>query len=239
MLFNNWINSYLVYVNDILDENGEISHNCILNRLNNKSNWITEFTIMKKAILKELVDIIKTENSTQKSVVNILRNYVLIKGNPYKFSILRNSTFIENKKDFCLQDDTRSRLHGQCMIMPVHNFDWVEFEERAHPLLWAHGHSSTSIISGKIVIYCLKKFLIPTLWPPSSFNICSLKYSIFVIFRVLINNDFITVYFYVMSITLLCRFVLCGAILISPPLQIVRSFSQILSCLFIICNNCF
>jgi hypothetical protein len=46
---------------------------------------------MKKAIPKELVDIIKTENSTQKSVVNILRNYVLIKGNPFKFSILRNS----------------------------------------------------------------------------------------------------------------------------------------------------
>jgi hypothetical protein len=66
-LFNNWINSDLIYVNDILDENGEISHNFILNRLNNKSNWITEFTIMKKAIPKEWVDIIKTENS-KKSV---------------------------------------------------------------------------------------------------------------------------------------------------------------------------
>jgi hypothetical protein len=43
-LFNNWINSDLIYVNDILDENGEISHNFILNHLNNKSNWITEFT---------------------------------------------------------------------------------------------------------------------------------------------------------------------------------------------------
>jgi hypothetical protein len=53
----------LIYVNDILDENGEISHNFILNCLNNKSNWITEFTIMKKAIPKEWVDIIKTENS--------------------------------------------------------------------------------------------------------------------------------------------------------------------------------
>jgi hypothetical protein len=75
-LFNNWINSDLIYVNDILDENGEISHNFILNRLNNKSNWITEFTIMKKAIPKEWVDIIKTENS-KKSVVNICKNYVL------------------------------------------------------------------------------------------------------------------------------------------------------------------
>ena len=41
LLFNNWINSDLIYVNDILDENGEIPHNCILNCLNNKSNWIT------------------------------------------------------------------------------------------------------------------------------------------------------------------------------------------------------
>jgi hypothetical protein len=40
-----------------------MSHNFILNRLNNKSNWIREFTIMKKAIPNEWVDIIKTENS--------------------------------------------------------------------------------------------------------------------------------------------------------------------------------
>jgi hypothetical protein len=40
---------------------------------------MTEFTIMKKAIPKEWVDIIKTENS-KKNVVNILKNYVLIKG---------------------------------------------------------------------------------------------------------------------------------------------------------------
>jgi hypothetical protein len=40
----------LIYVNDILDENGEI----------------TEFTIMKKAIPKEWIDIIKTENSKKK-----------------------------------------------------------------------------------------------------------------------------------------------------------------------------
>ena len=94
LLFNNWINSDLIYVNDILDENGEISHNFILNHLNNKSNWITEFTIMKKAIPKEWVDIIKTENS-KKSVVNICKNYVLIKGNPYRFSILKNNFFYE------------------------------------------------------------------------------------------------------------------------------------------------
>jgi hypothetical protein len=69
LLFNNWINSDLVYVNDILDENGELSHNFILNRLKNKSNWITEFTIMKKAIPKEWG--IKLRPKITKSVVNI------------------------------------------------------------------------------------------------------------------------------------------------------------------------
>jgi hypothetical protein len=49
---------------------------------------------MKKAIPKEWVDIIKTENS-KKSVVNICKNYVLIKGNPYRFSILKNNFFYE------------------------------------------------------------------------------------------------------------------------------------------------
>ena len=56
----------MIYVNDILDENGEISHNFILNRLDNKSNWITDFNIMKKAIPKEWIDIIKTQNSKKK-----------------------------------------------------------------------------------------------------------------------------------------------------------------------------
>ena len=49
---------------------------------------------MKKAIPKEWVDIIKTENSP-KSVVNICKNYVLIKRNPYWFSILKNTNLYE------------------------------------------------------------------------------------------------------------------------------------------------
>jgi hypothetical protein len=47
---------------------------------------------MKKAIPKEWMDIIKTENSKKKVI--IFRNYVLIKGKPSKFSILRNIFFM-------------------------------------------------------------------------------------------------------------------------------------------------
>ena len=45
---------------------------------------------MKKAITTEWVDINKTEI---KSVVNIVRNYILIKGKHFKCSILR-TTFL-------------------------------------------------------------------------------------------------------------------------------------------------
>jgi len=37
-MFDNWINSYLIYINDILDENGEISYKFILDKLEYKTN---------------------------------------------------------------------------------------------------------------------------------------------------------------------------------------------------------
>jgi hypothetical protein len=40
---DNWINSDLIYINDILNENGEISQNLILDKLKYKNNWISEF----------------------------------------------------------------------------------------------------------------------------------------------------------------------------------------------------
>ena len=33
LMFDNWINSDLIYINDILNENGEISQNLILDKL--------------------------------------------------------------------------------------------------------------------------------------------------------------------------------------------------------------
>ena len=48
-MFDNWINSDLIYINDILNENGEISQNLILDKLKNKNNWISEFICLKKS----------------------------------------------------------------------------------------------------------------------------------------------------------------------------------------------
>ena len=35
LMFDNWINSDLIYINDILNENGEISQNLILDKFKN------------------------------------------------------------------------------------------------------------------------------------------------------------------------------------------------------------
>ena len=69
----NWINSNLLYINDIIDENGDISENYILKKLKIKSNWIAELSILKQAIPKEWQNILHTENSI-KTKVNIIDN---------------------------------------------------------------------------------------------------------------------------------------------------------------------
>jgi hypothetical protein len=44
----------------------------ILHKLKNKSNWISEFSILKKAFPKNWIDILKTE-----SIVNIKKDYFI------------------------------------------------------------------------------------------------------------------------------------------------------------------
>jgi hypothetical protein len=73
---------------------------------------------MKKAIPKEWVDKIKTENSP-KIVVNIFRNYVLIKGNPYKFSILENNFLMRNLQNQLVL------LHG----IPIYNKNYQNVKQ--------------------------------------------------------------------------------------------------------------
>ena len=54
----------------MIDENGDIRQNFILNKLKNKTNWIAEFMTIKRAIPKEWIDILQSESSI-KTTVNI------------------------------------------------------------------------------------------------------------------------------------------------------------------------
>jgi hypothetical protein len=58
----------------------------------NKSNWISEFSILKKAFPKNWIEILKTESSV-KSIVNIKKDYFIWNNqfiNKYLFSDVIN-----------------------------------------------------------------------------------------------------------------------------------------------------
>ena len=70
LVFENWIISGILYINDIIDEMGNISQRIILDKLKNKSNWLSEISRIKKIVPQEWLAILKKENS-RKSVVNV------------------------------------------------------------------------------------------------------------------------------------------------------------------------
>jgi hypothetical protein len=48
LLFNNWINSHIIYINDLLDEKGKLSEEFIFKKLKCKVNWISELYTLKR-----------------------------------------------------------------------------------------------------------------------------------------------------------------------------------------------
>jgi hypothetical protein len=65
IVFENWIKSDLIYINDILDSTKSVSSKFILEKLKFKSNWIVEFNIVNKSIPMNWTNITKTENSVK------------------------------------------------------------------------------------------------------------------------------------------------------------------------------
>lgn len=78
ILFKTWIDSNIIFINDIISANGEIDTKTIYNKLNNKHNWISELNILKKAIPKHWKNTIKTNDSIKtkvKTTVDIVINF--------------------------------------------------------------------------------------------------------------------------------------------------------------------
>jgi hypothetical protein len=91
-MFDNWINSDLIYINDISNENGEISQNLILDKLKYKNNWISEFICLKKAIPNEWYHTLQAQNCI-KSVVNFQKDKFIVNGKCIDPSQLSNKYF--------------------------------------------------------------------------------------------------------------------------------------------------
>ena len=92
LLFNNWIDSNLIYINDLLDENGKLSKECICKKFNCKVNWISELYTFKKGLSREWVKILSEENSIS-STVNITKDKVIWNNKYMDIDIFKNKLF--------------------------------------------------------------------------------------------------------------------------------------------------
>ena len=123
LLMENWIKDGIIFINDILDNNGTISEKVVLSKLSVKQNWIAEFSMLKNAIPKIWQQKIQTEESV-KTKVNVnwsndqiiffmknlvefknknIYNVMLIKVSsmkPLGFSIWMKKLYIQHYSDF-------------------------------------------------------------------------------------------------------------------------------------------
>ena len=68
LIFRHWIKDKIIFINDIIDEAGNISEKVILNKLSNKKNWITEVTKLKKSIPSDWIVKLKSQASIKSRV---------------------------------------------------------------------------------------------------------------------------------------------------------------------------
>ena len=107
LIFPHWIESDIVYINDIIDKDGLISEKIILSKLQNKTNWISEVQVIKSCIPKEWKKIlvspqsrlskvtVKVEfqlKSAEKNKLMCLKLQNLTSKDIYKFLLMREDT---------------------------------------------------------------------------------------------------------------------------------------------------
>ena len=60
--FKHWIDNDIIYINDLINNDGIISTTYILDKLKNKHNWIAELFIIFKSIPKNWLALLKANN---------------------------------------------------------------------------------------------------------------------------------------------------------------------------------
>ena len=68
IIFKNWVNSNILFINDIINKNGYVCEETICNKLNLKINWIAETHTLKQCIPKAWLNILTSERSIKTKV---------------------------------------------------------------------------------------------------------------------------------------------------------------------------
>lgn len=128
LFFNNWIKSGLIFINDVINDNGAIKAEYILQKLKDKRNWISEYTKLINAIPKKWKKVLVSEISRK---TNVMTTYDIRLGN-LKFKECNNK---------CIYQLFTAHKF-QCPIM--HNYWNSKFEET---LPWSDFYSFLNRIS--------------------------------------------------------------------------------------------
>ena len=104
LIYKNLIDSNLLYVNDIINENGRVSQDYLLEILKNKINFFSEFCRLEKSIPKEWY-VLLSEEKYVKTTINFKKENNISAGrminidtlvNNYFYNIIINRVFVKH-----------------------------------------------------------------------------------------------------------------------------------------------
>ena len=103
LLYKNWIDVGIIYVNDIIADTFDFNAAYIYEKLNIKQNWISEICRLKRAIPNHSKQILKTPNSRETTVYTQTRFIIKDERDKTKICLDKNS-LIQSKTNihfFC------------------------------------------------------------------------------------------------------------------------------------------
>ena len=89
LIYSTWINDNILFVNDLIDNSGEISQNFLLDKLTSKGNWFAQYTKLKKANPDSWISKLKSLDSRMTNVhTELTIKLISKKGDNYKLQNL-------------------------------------------------------------------------------------------------------------------------------------------------------
>ena len=116
LLFKNWIDDDIMYINDIISPLGEMDSTFILGKLNGRQNWISEIHKLRLAIPENWKNMLKSLASRDTVVQTETRFFLNDQKNKHKI-FLQPETLIQNKLIF-------NFLQNKTVVKPIAQNMW-------------------------------------------------------------------------------------------------------------------
>lgn len=148
LVYKNWIDSDILYINDIIDDKGNISETVILNKLKLKQNYIIEIAKLKNAVPKYWMKEIKSEQSN-KSQVKVMKE-LLLENNNIAISNLTSKNIYKT-----INNQSKEKPLGFLKWKRIMNLSNSDFENAFKFIHYCLKDNKLIIMRWKIIHYIL------------------------------------------------------------------------------------